>query len=94
MGEFRRFPLTRQAKYDNRGIVMAMLSTVQVARQIGVSKLTLIRWLLGGKVKEPRRVKQVGQEIRVWTDRDVQRVRKYKLENYRKGRGRKPKPKR
>lgn len=73
---------------------MAMLSTVQVARQIGVSKLTLIRWLLDGKVKEPRRVTQVGQEIRVWTDRDVERVQKYKEQNYRKGRGRKPKPKR
>jgi hypothetical protein len=39
-------------------------------------------------------VKQVGQEIRIWTDRDVERVRKYKEENYRKGRGRKPKRKR
>ena len=25
-----------------------------------------------------------------WTDTDVERVRKYKQENYRKGRGRKP----
>ena len=72
---------------------MPTLSTVQVARKIGVSKLTLIRWLLDGKVKEPRRVKQVGQEIRIWSDRDVERVRKYKQENYRKGRGRKPKSK-
>lgn len=70
---------------------MSALSTVQVARKIGVSKLTLIRWLLDGKVKEPRRVKQVGQEIRIWSNRDVERVRKYKQENYRKGRGRKPK---
>ena len=28
---------------------------------------------------------------RIWTDRDVERVRKYKQENYRKGRGRKSK---
>jgi predicted adenine nucleotide alpha hydrolase (AANH) superfamily ATPase len=73
---------------------MRMLSTAQVARDIGVHKVTLIRWLLDGKVKEPRRVKQAGQEIRIWNDRDVERVRKYKQENYRKGRGRKPKPKR
>jgi hypothetical protein len=73
---------------------MATFSTAQVAREIGISKLTLIRWLLGGKVSEPRRVSQVGQEIRIWTDRDVERVRKYKQENYRKGRGRKPKAKR
>jgi hypothetical protein len=31
--------------------------------------------------------------VRLWTDADVEKVRKYKQENYRKGRGRKPKPK-
>jgi len=73
---------------------MQTYSTARVANTLGVHKITLIRWLLDGKVKEPRRVKQAGQEIRIWTDRDVERVRKYKQENYRKGRGRKPKPKR
>ena len=69
-------------------------STAEAAEKIGVSKLTLIRWLLAGKVKEPRRVKQGGIELRLWTDADVERVRKFKQENYRKGRGRKPKSKR
>jgi predicted site-specific integrase-resolvase len=73
---------------------MPNYSTVQVAERLGIHKATLIRWLLDGKVAEPRRVKQVGQEIRIWSDRDVERVRKYKEANYRKGRGRKPKPKR
>ena len=69
-------------------------STATVASEVGISKLTLIRWLQAGKIREPRRVKQGGVELRIWTARDVERVRKYKLENYRKGRGRKPKPKR
>lgn len=73
---------------------MRTYSTAQVAKEIGVHKITLIRWLLDGKVREPRRINQVGQELRVWTDRDVQRVRRYKQENYCKGRGRKPKSKR
>jgi predicted site-specific integrase-resolvase len=73
---------------------MKNYSTAQVAQEVKVSKLTLIRWLLAGKVKEPRRMKQGGVTVRIWTDRDVERVRKYKAENYRKGRGRKPKPKR
>ena len=73
---------------------MRTYSTAQVAAKIGVHKITLIRWLLDGKVREPRRVNQAGQAIRIWTDRDVERVRKYKQENYRKGRGRKPKHKR
>jgi hypothetical protein len=73
---------------------MQTYSTSRVAKKIGVHKITLIRWLLDGKVAEPRRVNQAGQEIRIWTDRDVERVRKYKQKNYRKGRGRKPKAKR
>jgi hypothetical protein len=69
-------------------------STAKVATEVGISKLTLIRWLVAGKVKEPRRVKQAGVEFRIWTRRDIERVHKYKAENYRKGRGRKPKRKR
>lgn len=72
---------------------MQTYSTGRVAKEIGVHKITLIRWLLDGKVQEPRRINQAGQEIRIWTDRDVDRVRNYKQENYRKGRGRKAKPK-
>jgi MerR HTH family regulatory protein len=68
---------------------MQKLSTAQVAKKIEVHKVTLIRWLLDGKVTEPRRVKQGGQEVRIWTDRDVERVRKFKAAHYRKGRGRK-----
>jgi DNA-binding transcriptional MerR regulator len=69
-------------------------STAQVARQLGVHKNTLLRWLYAGVVAEPKRHANGGQDVRMWTDRDVERVRKYKQENYRKGRGRKAKPKR
>jgi predicted site-specific integrase-resolvase len=72
---------------------MRTYSTAQVAKGIGVHKITLIRWLLDGKVPEPRRINQAGQEIRVWADRDVERVKKFKQNNC-KGRGRKAKPKR
>lgn len=61
---------------------------------IGVNRVTLQRWLIAGRVAEPRKVATGGVEARIWTDRDVERVRKFKQENYRKGRGRKPKPKR
>jgi len=68
---------------------MGTRSTAEVADKIGVSKLTLVRWLLAGKLKEPRRVKQGGIELRLWTDADVERATKYKAAHYRKGRGRK-----
>jgi IS30 family transposase len=86
--------LTRQKKYAIGNSVMKNYSTLQVARMVGVHKVTLQRWLLNRKVAEPRRISDGGVIARVWTDRDVERVRKYKEQNYRKGRGRKPKPKR
>jgi hypothetical protein len=69
-------------------------STSEAAKQIGVNRVTLQHWLIDGRVREPKKVSVGGVEVRIWTNRDVERVRKFKLENYRKGRGRKPKPKR
>ncbi len=73
---------------------MNRYSTVEVARQIGVHKNTLLRWLYAGVVPEPKRQTIAGIEGRTWTERDVERARKHKAANYRKGRGRKPKSKR
>ncbi len=70
---------------------MKTYSTKQVARNVGVHKRTLARWLLSGKIKEPRRIRNGGVDARVWTARDVERVRKWKAAHYRKGRGRKKK---
>lgn len=86
--------LTVARKYAIGTSIMKNYSTLQVARMIGIHKVTLQRWLLSGKVPEPRRISNGGVDARVWTDRDLERVRKYKQENYRKGRGRKAKPKR
>jgi hypothetical protein len=56
--------------------------------------VTLERWLASGKLRRPKITRYGRNEFRNWTASDVERVRKYKQENYRKGRGRKPKPKR
>lgn len=56
--------------------------------------MTLERWLASGKLRRPKITRYGRNEFRNWTASDVERVRKYKQENYRKGRGRKPKPKR
>jgi len=73
---------------------MANLSTQDVARKLGINRVTLERWLSSGKVKAPKTVRLGKSEFRNWTAEDVARVRKFKQGNYRKGRGRKPKPKR
>jgi excisionase family DNA binding protein len=68
---------------------MRTYSTAQAAQLIGVHKTTLKRWLISGKVSEPRRIGNGGISARVWTGRDIERVRKFKTAHYCKGRGRK-----
>jgi predicted site-specific integrase-resolvase len=66
---------------------MGGYSTAEVARLIGVSKNTLLRWLYAGKFSEPRHHTNGGQDVRIWSERDLARARKYKGANYWKGRG-------
>ena len=73
---------------------MAKLSTKEVARKAGIGRATLERWLSNGELQGPKTIRFGKSEFRDWTDRDVERVRRFKEENYCKGRGRKPKRKR
>ena len=66
-------------------------STVQAARILEIGRQTLHRWIASGAVAAPRLSNVAGVRVRIWTERDLERVRKYKQQNYRKGRGRKPK---
>jgi excisionase family DNA binding protein len=64
-------------------------STLEVAKLVGIGKNTLLTWLREGRIREPKRVSKGEIASRSWSERDVERVRKYKEANYRKGRGRK-----
>jgi DNA-binding transcriptional MerR regulator len=68
---------------------MRFYSTAEVAGKVGVHKATLLRWLYAKAILEPKRYRNAGQDVRLWTQRDLDRVRRYKEENYCKGRGRK-----
>jgi DNA-binding transcriptional MerR regulator len=70
---------------------MKTYSTKQVAEAVGMNRVTLQRWLLSGKVPEPKRLKAGGVDVRLWSDKDIERVRQFKQVHYRKGRGRKKK---
>jgi hypothetical protein len=59
-------------------------STAEVARMIGVSKNTLLRWLYAEKLPEPKTVTFGGVESRVWSDSDLNRAKLYREQNYRK----------
>jgi hypothetical protein len=58
-------------------------STAEVARIVGVHKVTLVRWLLGGRLTEPRRSSLGGQVLRLWSERDLARAKAFKNANYR-----------
>ena len=73
---------------------MKQYSTVQVAKMLKIGRQTLHRWMRSKPGLAPRKQKVAGVSVRIWTDQDIERLRKFKEENYRKGRGRKPKPKR
>lgn len=68
---------------------MASYSTGQVAERIGVDKKTLLRWLYARNLAEPEIIRTPAGTIRVWTETDVERAKRYKEQNYCKGRGRK-----
>jgi len=70
---------------------MAALSTEQVAKRVGIGRVTLERWLANGKLRSPKMIEYGRNRFRNWTTADVKRVMKYKAAHYRKGRGRKPK---
>jgi len=72
---------------------MQPLSTAQVAKAVAVHSITLEKWLKQRKIAQPKKLLVGSRTVRLWTKADVERIRKYKAANYRKGRGRKPKPK-
>ena len=94
------FRLTARLVLDNCDIPVIYLlaqmnqSTVQAAELLGISRQTLHRWIADGKVAPARKRKVGGVTVRIWTKKDVERVRRYKKMFYGKGKGPKPKPKR
>ena len=72
---------------------MSPRSTAEIAKLIGITKVTLERWLAQGKVSKPKQIRIGTRLFRLWTDKAIKRVRRYKEKSYRKGRGRKSKSK-
>ena len=70
------------------------LTTTEAAKKADIHLATLQRWIAGGRIEapEPTLIGAVG--YRLWSTKDVERLKKAKQEIYRKGRGRKPKQKR
>jgi len=71
---------------------MKTYTTVQLAERLGVGRDTIYRWMRAGKIKAAP-VSRLGPfRVRLWTDRDVARIRKFMEEGYFDGRGRRKSP--
>lgn len=60
-------------------------STAQVAKEVGVDQVTLLRWLQSGEVPEPMKI-EIGHDRRAWTKAEIEAVKRYKETHYRKRR--------
>jgi hypothetical protein len=56
---------------------------------VGISVMTLHRWIVSAKVKAPKLRIRNGRAVRLWTSSDLAALRKLKQATYCKGRGRK-----
>lgn len=68
--------------------LMNEYSTRQVAQKLGLSLITVQRYLADGKIPAPEVRVVGGGKLRIWTDADIERVRKLlpKIKNGRKTR--------
>jgi len=72
---------------------MTTHSTLQVAGLLGITSDTLHRWIREGKVEAPSIRSLGGMRVRIWSEKQVEAVRKYKAEHYRKKPNRKKRTK-
>ena len=65
-----------------------MFSTTQAAKKLGLQVRTLSRYIQAGKIPAPEMVTSGGMTIHLWTEEDIERVRKLlpKIANGRKTR--------
>ncbi len=55
---------------------MRIYSTREAARRLGISLMTLQRYIAAGKVVVPKTRRIAGALVRPWAARDIERVRK------------------
>ena len=67
---------------------MPTYSSRQVAQKLGIAIATLSTYISRGKIPEPKSLTTGGITVHIWTDEDIERVRKLlpKIANGRKTR--------
>lgn len=68
--------LTSYLAYDIRICQMSAVSTRGAARKLGISLISLQRYIAAKKITAPKLQRIGSVRVRLWTDRDIKRVRK------------------
>jgi predicted DNA-binding transcriptional regulator AlpA len=73
---------------------MRTFSTRQVAKALGITHVTLIRYITEKKIPAPKSVSSGGMTIHLWTDKEIEHLRQFlpKIANGRKTRHKKAQP--
>ena len=66
-----------------------LLTTRYAAKEVGISLMTLQRWIANEDIKAPRLQIVNGRAMRIWEGDDLERLRLLKGKIYCRGRGRK-----
>jgi DNA-binding transcriptional MerR regulator len=61
---------------------MKIYSTIQVAKILNIGTDTLHRWMREKTVPTPPITSVGGMSIRLWSENDVEKAKKYKAERY------------
>ena len=67
---------------------MSKLSTFQVAKKLGLTAVSLGRYIKAGKVPAPQETMAGGIRMRLWSERDIEKLKEVlpKIKNGRKTR--------
>jgi excisionase family DNA binding protein len=60
------------------------LSTLQVAKLLGITSDTLHRWIRERRIEAPPIQSLGGMKVRLWSEDSIEKAKKYKAEQYRK----------
>ncbi len=64
------------------------VSTQKAARLTGIGQATLQRWVKSRKLKAPKLMRVGGVPVRLWSERDMARIRRHKKRFFGQGKGR------
>jgi excisionase family DNA binding protein len=71
-----------------------LYTTVQAAKTLGVARDTLYRWMRDGKIRRPKITREGVFQSPLWTEQDLEWMRKIMKMNPHRNLGKKRKPKR